>query len=176
MTTESSPLTSPKPSPGLLGWLGIPARLFVGGVFLWAAWEKIIPIKGPEIFATAIQAYKIPFPEYLVKVAAFAVPYTEAFAAVLLILGLWTRAAAAVIGAMLVLFIAVGISAILRGLKLECGCFGEGTLMCPRGLGWCHIGENSLMLACCLLVVACARPALAVDQLIRCKWEGVRRK
>jgi uncharacterized membrane protein YphA (DoxX/SURF4 family) len=158
--------TPPTPTaPGLLGWLGFPIRLLIGSLFLWASWAKIHPANGPQLFATAIVAYKIDFPNHLITLATFAVPWTEALAAALLILGLWTRAAAAVIASMLLLFIGLGLSALSRHLNINCGCFGDGTLLCKGGLGWCHIGENSLLTALTLFVVLCPRPALALDNL-----------
>ena len=162
-----------KPSPGLLGWLGLPIRLFIGVLFLWAAWAKIGPSNGPQVFSTAIVSYKLNFPDHLIALATFAVPWTEALAGILLIVGLWTRASAATIAAMLLLFIFLGLSAIHRALDIKCGCFGDGTLLCKGGLGWCHIGENALLTALTLLVVLCPRPALALDNLCsRCSRPG----
>jgi uncharacterized membrane protein YphA (DoxX/SURF4 family) len=158
---------SVKSPPSILGWLGVPIRLLIGGLFLWAAWAKIGPSNGPQVFSTAIVAYKLELPDHLVALATFGVPWTEAIAGVLLILGLWTRASAAVIAAMLLLFIGLGLSAISRHLDIHCGCFGDGTLLCKGGLGWCHIGENSLLTALTLLVVLCSRPALALDNACR---------
>jgi uncharacterized membrane protein YphA (DoxX/SURF4 family) len=163
------PTVAPPTKPGLLGWLGVPVRLLIGGVFLWAAWAKIGPSHGPMVFSKAIEAYKLNLPDPLVTLATFGVPWTEALAGIMLILGLWTRAAASVIAAMLLLFIGLGIAAILRSLEIKCGCFGDRTLLCQGGLGWCHIGENSLMTALTLLVVACRKPALALDSITGCR-------
>jgi len=160
------------PAPGLLGWIGIPIRLFIGALFLWAAWAKIGPANGPQVFSTAIVAYKLNLPQHMVVLATFGVPWTEAIAGAMLILGIWTRAAAVTIIAMLLLFIGLGLSAITRHLDIHCGCFGDGTLLCKGGLGWCHIGENSLLTALTLFVACWPRPALALDNLCRSCGSG----
>ncbi len=156
-----------KSSSNLFGLVGVPIRLFIGCIFIWAAWAKIGPAKGPQVFSTAIAAYKLNLPEHLNTLATFGVPWTEAIAGVLLILGAWTRASAAVIAGMLLLFIGLGLSATERHLEIKCGCFGDGTLFCTGGLSWCHIWENAFLTSLTLLVVFCARPAFALDNLCR---------
>lgn len=149
-------------------WLARMAGIFLGAVFLWAAWKKIAPLGSPnppQVFASSITAYKLGFPDWLVTFSTFAVPWTELLAGVALILGLWTRAAAGIIVAMLLLFIGLGISALVRGLEIKCGCFGDGTLFCTGGLGWCHIRENLFLTSLGVLCVL-ARPRGTLDELL----------
>jgi uncharacterized membrane protein YphA (DoxX/SURF4 family) len=156
----------------VMSLLAIPARIFVGAVFFWAGYQKVFPLdtpNAPQVFSASIEAYKLGLPDALVTFTAFAVPWTEIIAGVALVLGLWTRASAAVIGAMLLLFMGLGIGALARGLEIKCGCFGDKTLLCTGGLGWCHIGENALMLGMAVLAML-ARPVVAVDQVL-----GIRR-
>jgi uncharacterized membrane protein YphA (DoxX/SURF4 family) len=152
----------------LLSLLAIPSRVFLGGVFIWAAYKKIFPLhtpNPPQVFSSSITAYKLDLPDWLVTFSTFAVPWTELVVGVTLILGLFTRASAAVIVSMLLLFIGLGYSAIARGLEIKCGCFGDGTLFCTGGLGWCHIRENLFLTSLGLLCVL-ARPWLAADQIV----------
>lgn len=145
-----------------LGVVGVPLRLALGGLFLWAGWIKI---SHPQDFVDAIKGYRLLPEDHLVVLTTFAVPWIEIVCAAALIVGFWTRAAAATIGLMLVTFMAAGVSVILRGIDVRCGCFGEQGLLCSGELGWCHIGENSLMLAAAALIVAGSRHYLAVENL-----------
>src|SRR5690606_1335954 len=125
----------------------------------YAAWAKLKWAgerieAGPQNFALAIKAFKLGLPDWFVKFSAFAVPWTEAICGVLVILGLFTRAATTVIALMLVLFIALIADAMRRGLNLaHCGCFGEQGLICKSGDLPCHIVENLVMLAACLAIL-----------------------
>lgn len=161
----------------LFSLLAVPARIFLGAVFIWAGVQKIFPLNTPnppQVFSSSITAYKLDLPDVLVSFSTFAVPWTEIIAGALLILGIWTRASAAVIGAMLLLFIGLGLSAIARGLEIKCGCFGDGTLLCTGGLGWCHIWENTLLTALAALAMF-ARPIVAVDQVLDLRQGAARR-
>lgn len=163
--TASTQAPALKRSPGLLGWLGVPIRLGLGALFLWASYMKIGPANGPQVFSGSINAYKLNLPEHLVVLATFGVPWTEALVGVTLILGVWTRASAAVVAGMLTMFIALGVSALNRGLSIKCGCFGDRTLLCEGGVSWCHVSQNAVFALLALIVVLWPRPALAIDRL-----------
>lgn len=158
---------------GVMSGLSLLARWQLGAIFLWAAWAKLKWAgerleAGPQSFALAIKAFKLGLPDSLVKFTAFAMPWTEAICAVLVILGLFTRAATTVIALMLVLFIGLIADAMRRGLDLQhCGCFGERGLICAGGDLPCHIVENSFMLAACVVILCTRRQVLAMDGLRR---------
>lgn len=158
--------TDSEHAPGLAAMLGIPIRLLLGGIFIWAWYTKLGPANGPSVFASSILAYKLPLPDHLIQVATFGVPYTELVASILLILGLFTRASAAVIAGLLATFIGLQVSALARGLDIHCGCFGSRTLLCTGGISSCHVIQNTALLALALLVAFTPRPALALDGLI----------
>lgn len=167
MSVSKSTLPS---GPSLLSYLGVPIRLLLGGVFIYAAIKKLLPLDinhAPQAFSSSITAYRLDLPEMLVRFSAFAVPWTELIVGAMLIIGLFTRAAALITAAMLALFIALGISAIVRGLEIKCGCFGDRTLFCTGGLGWCHVIQNSGFLILAMLVVVTAWPALAIDTIFK---------
>jgi uncharacterized membrane protein YphA (DoxX/SURF4 family) len=157
-----------------LAWtvLSVPTRLALGAIFLAAAWFKLRPAKGPlspigpQDFAFAIKAFKLGLPDALVKFSAFAVPWTEGVAAMFLILGLFTRAAAWLIGLMLGLFTLLIVSAILRGIDVKCGCFGDSGLVCPGAAGWCKVVENGVMVAAALALAMTRTHPLSLDRLL----------
>lgn len=101
-------------------WLPTVARVVLGALFLYAGALKLADL---HLFAEEIANYQL-LPAILVPVAAPVVVGVELVSGLLLLAGLWARAAAAVLGAMLVVFTAGLSQALLRGIDLRCGCFG----------------------------------------------------
>lgn len=130
---------------GAYSILALVLRLGLGGLFLLAAFYKL---RDPMTFAEAVMAYRMGLPDALTQLATYAVPWTEVFCGVALVLGLWTRAAAAVFIALIAVFLVGILSVIARDLNITCGCFGKFKLYCEGPVGWCKVGEN---LALCIL-------------------------
>lgn len=108
--------------PVILTWLATVLRLLLAGVWLFAGSAKIDDLAGS---VRAVRAYRL-LPEAVAPVVGAALPFVEVVLGVLLLIGLGTRAAAAV-SALLLLAFVVGIAAAAaRGLRIECGCFGGG--------------------------------------------------
>lgn len=105
-----------------MGWIGLSARLLVGGVWIVAGALKL-----PDLDASvrAVRAYQL-LPEAVVPAVGHALPIVEVTIGVLLVAGLLVRVDAAV-SAVLFLAFVIGISsAWARGLQIDCGCFGGG--------------------------------------------------
>jgi uncharacterized membrane protein YphA (DoxX/SURF4 family) len=101
---------------------GVLARVVVGAVWVVAG---ILKLPDPNENVRAVRAYEI-LPESLVTVVGHGLPVLEILVGLCLLLGLFTRVAAAVSALLLVAFL-VGISsAWARGLSIDCGCFGGG--------------------------------------------------
>ncbi|HYG77312.1 MAG TPA: MauE/DoxX family redox-associated membrane protein [Planctomycetota bacterium] len=96
-------------------------RLLLGAVLFYAGMTKI---KSGWQFAEAIANYNmLPAPGN--QILAVVLPWWEIAAAALLVFGVWTRAASLLA---LMLFTAFGIaviSALARGLDIQCGCFSD---------------------------------------------------
>jgi protein-disulfide isomerase/uncharacterized membrane protein YphA (DoxX/SURF4 family) len=105
-----------------LGWVGLVVRLVLAGIWAWASLSKI---EHPRTFIRAVRAYDAT-PEWLSKAIAYGLPVLELTLAVLLLVGLIVRYAAAVSAVLFVIFIVGILQASARGIKLECGCFGGG--------------------------------------------------
>ena len=103
-------------------WFSLAGRLVLAAVFAAAAVTKI---GDPPTMVRAVRAYQL-VPEPAVRPLAYALPYVELGVAVLLLLGLGVRYAAAVTGLLLVVFLVGVASAWARGLRIDCGCFGGG--------------------------------------------------
>lgn len=119
--------------------LHLALRLVIGGMFLYAAFPKVL---NPATFAIAVRGYKI-VPFSLSNLAAIAMSWGELIAAGMLVLGILTRKAAAAIFILLAVFIAAIATALLRGMVVDCGCFGEGS----SATSWMLVVRNILLLA-----------------------------
>ena len=102
-------------------WLAVPARWYVGVLFLAACWHKIAE---PGSFALDIATYDI-LPLALVNPMAVILPYVELAAALCLLAGLRVRAAALLACGMLLMFLVALLIALGKGLDMSCGCFAS---------------------------------------------------
>jgi putative oxidoreductase len=123
-------------------WMLLGLRWILGGVFIVAAVSKIIQ---PAPFATAIANYRL-LPHELIHLAAIMLPPIELVAGLLLLAGAWVRASALVVAALTGVFLVAIISALARGLNIECGCFGT--------VGGRKVGLTALVMDVALLAVA----------------------
>ena len=123
------------------------ARGVVAVVFVFAAVEKVGDLSA---FATSIRTYQV-FPTLATNVLAFVTPWVELVAVALLMFGAWRREARLVIAALLVMFIALKISAMARGIELNCGCVSEDSFLAPLFTGVWGIVTNVVLIACLTL-------------------------
>jgi uncharacterized membrane protein YphA (DoxX/SURF4 family) len=91
-------------------------------VWLVSGWLKVID---PNQTYLAVQAYDL-LPPGLVSVVAAAIPFLELALGMLLLLGLGTRLTAVVASVVLLGFIGAVAQSWVRGLTIDCGCFGGG--------------------------------------------------
>lgn len=120
--------------------------LGLAAVFIYAGFEKL---HDPLDFADSIVGFGI-LPVAFINPFALALPPFE-IACGLLLLWPWTRRIGALAIVLLsVLFFAVLLSALLRGLTLDCGCFGVGAPSRPRM--WIELGLNVVLAGGSLLI------------------------
>jgi len=100
-------------------WLGLVGRIIVGGIFIYASWDKILQ---PEGFARIVFNYHL-VPASLINIMAIALPWVEFVAGVCLIVGVWPRSAGLVLSALTAIFIIALSINWFRGVSIECGCF-----------------------------------------------------
>jgi uncharacterized membrane protein YphA (DoxX/SURF4 family) len=100
-------------------WLTIRVQIALGVIFVAAALPKI---GDPPSFAHMLYNYRI-VPGGLLNLFALALPWFELLLGVALVLGLWKRTAALLVGALLFAFVlGLGLN-VLRGNPIDCGCF-----------------------------------------------------
>lgn len=131
------------------------ARVVLGGLFVWAACTKLPDL---SLFAEEIANYRL-LPPALVPLAAATLPGIELAAGAALVLGVWTRAAALVLDALLAAFVGGLSQALLRGIDLRCGCFGGSDTAT-----WGTVARDLVMLAAGLAVLAGGPGAWSIDK------------
>ena len=138
------------------------ARLLVGGILLVAGALKIGHF---DVQATTIASYRIPFlaPQIIAPLAV-AIPLLEVLLGAYVLLGLYTRAAAALAATEFVIFGAAIASVVLRGIPASCGCFGPGD---TRPASWEEVARDLALAAVAAFIVWRAPGALALDRRIR---------
>jgi len=97
-------------------------RLALGALFLVAG---ILKARDVTAFAGEIAAYRL-LPYALNYLVATTLPYVEILAGGLLLWGRKVRGAALLTALLTVVFVGAILSALLRGLQIDCGCFGGG--------------------------------------------------
>lgn len=147
------------------GFLGAPCRLLVGIVFVYASLYKLAE---PREFALSIAMYDI-LPLELVNLMAIALPAVELVTGITMILGVWTRASALVINAMLVMFIAaIGYVVLVRGrADFGCGCFSPAAEEAGKEMAADTLWRDVVYLAAGVYVMIFDDGALGADGLVR---------
>ena len=117
-------------------------RLLVGGAFVLAG---VLKIAAPAKFAGDVSNYRL-LPHELINLVAILLPWVEVVSGAFVLAGIWLRSAALVIMSMTVVFFFTIVSALARGLNIECGCFGT--------VGGKHIGLVNLAIDSTLFCLA----------------------
>ena len=154
------PARPPSAPRRLLPWAAVAARLVTAVVFAAAGLAKA---GDPAATVRAVRAYRL-LPEATVVPVAHALPWVELAVAALLLVGLATRATAALAALLLAVFIGAVVSAGARGLKIDCGCFGGGGAVTQTH----YVREvlRDLALLAVAALPAMVRPRLALDTVL----------
>lgn len=101
-------------------WLTQVVAWCFGGLFLWAGWLKV---QDPGMFLLNIRGYQL-LPDPFAAWLALTLPWLEILAGAAVFSGWFWRGGLLLLNALLVVFAAVLIISMIRGLDVECGCFG----------------------------------------------------
>ncbi|KRP37508.1 MAG: hypothetical protein ABS34_02545 [Opitutaceae bacterium BACL24 MAG-120322-bin51] len=123
-------------------------RLALAAVFVTAALPKI---EDPVAFASSVDAFRV-INSGLSGWVALCLPWLELVLGIGILLPVIRRASGALIGLLLLLFIALHLSAWARGLDISCGCFGSETGEATADYRWLIL-RNLLLLGAVLLVL-----------------------
>ena len=141
-------------------WLVLACRLGVGGVFLFAAWDKLLH---PAAFAQVIHYYHL-VPAALLHPWAHLLPVLEVVLGVALVTGVMRRGAALLAAGLTVVFMIAIASALARGLDISCGCFHTDG---GHGVGLDLLVRDLALLAACLPPLLARRGGPSLGDLRR---------
>ena len=135
------------------------SRCALGLVFIIASIEKI---SAPEAFASSVEAYKlVPYP--LINIFALTIPWLELLCGLFLVAGMASRASAALLFGLLLIFIIGIMLAIFRGLNIDCGCFGPAH---ASPVGWVKVMEDCGLLLLSAHIFGFPRSRFALENLL----------
>lgn len=113
-------------------------RLVLAGMFLFAALPKLLD---PVTFARDIDNYRM-LPDALIGPLALMLPVAEIVIGLALVTGVYARGAAITSSVMLVGFAVGMVQAIVRGIDLDCGCFGH---FAEAQVSWWTVARNAAL-------------------------------
>ncbi len=131
-------------------WISRLCYWVVAIVFIYAGWVKVI---APDAFLGSVLSYEV-FGYTLSVLIALFVPYLEVLAGLALGIGFWRRGAELLIWAMLFVFLILIVQAWVKGLQIDCGCFGSKPGQETPSFLWLTIRDLGLM-ACLWLAGFC---------------------
>jgi uncharacterized membrane protein YphA (DoxX/SURF4 family) len=136
-------------------------RIVLGAIFVYSAWSKL---KDPwSLFAMAVDSYQV-LPLWGVEWVARTLPWIELVIGVLLIVGRWMRVATVACSLLLLVFFGLMVRAHLKGMEINCGCFGPG-----ETISWKTLLRDGAMVAGSLVLtvehaLACSNKLKHVPQ------------
>ncbi len=140
------------------------ARLVLAVVWALAGASKVSDLAAS---GRAVNAYRL-MPFEAAKVVGAALPFVELALALLLLVGLATRLAAAVSAGLLAVYIGGIASVWARGLSIDCGCFGGGGQLAAGAhpsYFW-DIARDAALLGVAVFLVLIPRTRIAVDNYV----------
>ncbi len=144
--------------------LGTVLRLGLAAVFLVSGVLKVID---PAQTRVAVRAYEL-LPPDLVGPVATALPLVELALGALLVLGVTTRWVAIASGVLMVGLMAAVAQAWVRGLSIDCGCFGGGGAVAQGDTHYPQeLARDTGILLLALWLMLRPRTALSVDGWLR---------
>jgi uncharacterized membrane protein YphA (DoxX/SURF4 family) len=145
-------------------WTGTAARLVLAVVLSYAGLVKIQDLTAA---GRSVAVYRI-VPTDAAQFVGGVLPFVEVAVGLLLALGLAIRATAAVTAALMATYIAAIVSVWVRGLSIDCGCFGGGGALtggAQRGY-LVDIARDLLFLGAAVLLVRHPRTRYALDRWV----------
>ena len=134
------------------------SRLILGSVFIVAAIDKIA---FPDAFAANVIAYKL-IPYSLVNLFALIIPWLELFCGIFLVGRVFPRSSSFLVSGLLTIFTIAMITALVRGLKIDCGCFSAEH---NSPVSWMRVLEDIGLLLFAVHIFVYSRPSYTVQDV-----------
>jgi putative oxidoreductase len=131
---------------GYRDYAALAVSLALAAIFVYAGIDKI---QEPQQFADNIAGFAI-LPAMFTNLLALTLPVFEIGCGVLLLVSMTRRVASLAIALICIVFFTALASALLRGLTLDCGCFGVGAP--SRSKMWLELGLDLVLFSGALVV------------------------
>ncbi|MCL2735116.1 MAG: DoxX family protein [Propionibacteriaceae bacterium] len=143
-------------------WVSLAARLVLGIVLIWAGASKMGNLESSVQAALAYQIVSYEVAQFI----GYSLPFAEMALGLLLVIGLFTRVMGAMGAALMLVFIVAITSVWVRGISIDCGCFGNGGPVdhakAMAQYPW-EIVRDLALGACGVWLLIMKKPFLAVD-------------
>lgn len=142
------------------------ARLIAGGALILASMGKL---QNPEGLMLSMKSFEL-VPELIIPFSAYLLPWLELIVGVSLVYGLATRASGLWATILYVVFTVALLSVLVRGMNVDCGCFGA--LTGESTVSYKSILRNSVFLSASLICTFFGGGSTALDQLFLSQKSG----
>jgi len=134
-------------------------RVVLGAIFVVAGVSKV---GHAAEFAQQIAAFRL-LPQPVIAPMALVLPFLEILLGGYLVIGLFTRVAAWIGALLLLVFDGAIASAVVRGMTLNCGCFGTHDTTVTT---WAEVARDAVFVLLAVFVALRPPGMLALDRRI----------
>jgi len=140
------------------------ARVIIGAIFLISGLAKI---SDPARFILTLREFRL-FPEEIVPLTAVWLPWLELLLGLCVLVGLLHRTSALLLACMNAGFLSAILSVIVRGIEVDCGCFGmlADLLGLPDMADMKAVVRNVVFIGLCLLIFFSRKEVLSLEGYI----------
>ncbi len=147
--------------------LSLASRIVIGSIFLIAGLAKI---SDPVRFMFTLREFDL-FPKTIIPFLTVYLPWLELILGILIIAGLLYRTSALMLAVMNLLFTLAILSVIIRGIEVDCGCFGllADILKLPDMADYRAVVRNLIFTGICLFIFFTEKTVFTLEGYIRGK-------
>lgn len=146
------------------------SRFIIGGIFLTAGLAKI---SDPVAFLITLRKFEL-LPDMYARFLAVYLPWLEFVLGLFILLGIMHRAGSLVLAFLNAVFGVAILSVILRGMEIDCGCFGllGDVLNLPDMADMKAVIRNAVFIGVCMAVYFPPKTVFSLEGYLRKKVDG----
>jgi putative oxidoreductase len=152
-------------NPREVSWVSGFFRLVLGGIFVISGLAKIAD---PVRTLLTFREFQL-FPGSLEVFLAVYIPWLEFILGLSTVLGILHRSSAILLAGLNLLFILAIGSLLVRGIKVDCGCFGliADLLPLPDQADWKAIGRNLIFMGIALFIARAETSPFSLENYLK---------
>jgi uncharacterized membrane protein YphA (DoxX/SURF4 family) len=140
-------------------------RIIIGGIFLISGLAKI---SDPIRFMLTLREFRL-FPEIIIPFTVIYIPWLEFILGLFILVGIMHRTASLILSCLIWSFTLAIASVILRGIEIDCGCFGlfADMLKLPDMANYKAVIRNVILLGICFSIFKIKKTHFSLEGYIR---------